>query len=71
MIIYSSKLPGGMLIVSGSFYPTLINLRSSIKDIYCIDLDPKIEIVEEILDNINKNICLQTYRDNKLNIILL
>ena len=59
-----------MIIVTGLSYSTLTNLRSSIKDIYCVDLDPKIEIVEDILDDINENISLQTYRDNKLNSIL-
>ena len=70
MQIQSDKIPGGMIIVNGSTYSTLTNLRETIKNIYCSDLDPKIEIVENILDDINKNISLQTYRDNKLNSIL-
>lgn len=70
MQIQSDKIPGGMIIVNGSIYKTLSDLRESIKNIYCSDLDPKIEIVEDILDDINKNISLQTYRDNKLNSIL-
>lgn len=70
MQIISSKIPGGMIIVNGSTYSTLEDLRNCIKNIYCNDLDPKIEIVENILDDINKNISLQTYRDNKLNSIL-
>ena len=70
MQIFSPKIPGGMIIVNGSSYSTLEDLRNCIKDIYCEDLDPKIEIVEDILDDINKNISLQTYRDNKLNSIL-
>ena len=70
MQIQSDKIPGGMIIVSGSTYSTLTNLRETIKNIYCSDLDPKIEIVENILDDINKNISLRTYRDKKLNSIL-
>ena len=70
MQIISPKIPGGMIIVSGGSYPRLEDLRNCIKNIYCSDLDPKIEIVEDILDDINKNISLQTYRDNKLNSIL-
>ena len=70
MIIFSTKIPGGMIIVNGSSYSILEDLRNCIKDIYCDDLDPKIEIVEDILDDINENISLQTYRDNKLNSIL-
>jgi hypothetical protein len=70
MQILSDKIPGGIVIVSGSTYTTLVNLRESIKNIYCSDLNPKIEIVENILDYINNNISLQTYRDNKLNSIL-
>ena len=70
MQIQSDKIPGQMIIVSGSTYSTLTNLREKIKNIYCSDLDPKIEIVENILDDINKNISLQIYRDNKLNSIL-
>jgi len=70
MIIFSTKIPGGMIIVNGSSYSILEDLRNCIKDIYCDDLDPKIEIVEDILDDINKNISLQTYRDNKLHSIL-
>ena len=70
MQILSTKIPGGMIIVNGASYSTLEDLRNCIKNIYCNDLDPKIEIVEDILDDINKNISLQTYRDNKLNSIL-
>ena len=70
MQILSDKIPGGLIIVSGLSYAKLSDLRESIKNIYCIDLNPKIEIVENILDDINKNISLQTYRDNKLNSIL-
>jgi hypothetical protein len=70
MQILSTKIPGGMIIVNGASYSTLEDLRNCIKNIYCNDLDPKIEIVENILEDINKNISLQTYRDNKLNSIL-
>lgn len=70
MQIISPKIPGGMIIVNGTSYSRLEDLRNCIKNIYCDDLDPKIEIVENILEDINKNISLQTYRDNKLNSIL-
>lgn len=66
--IRNKDLPGGTYYVYD--YKESIILRDLIQDMYCSDMNPKIEEVESILDNINKGISLSTYRDNKLGDIL-
>lgn len=66
--IRNKDLPGGAYYVYN--YKESIILRDLIQDMYCNDMNPKIEEVESILDNINKGISLSTYRDNKLSDIL-
>lgn len=66
--IRNNELPGGVYYVYG--YKETTPLRDLIKDMYCSDMNPKIEDIEFILDKVNKGISLSKYRDNKLNNIL-
>lgn len=66
--ITNKDLPGGKYFVYD--YKECIVLRDLIQDMYCSDMNPKIDEVESIFDNINKGISLSTYRDNKLSNLL-
>ena len=67
--IKNEKLPDGRLYVSGSKFDTN-SLQNIIKELYCQDLNPKIEDVKDTLDNIAKGISLSCYRNNKIDKIL-
>lgn len=46
------------------------NLRRSIIEKYCQDMNPTIEDVEDVLEQISKGISISEYRKNRLNKIL-
>ena len=70
--IKNKDLPGGTYYIYGgsSDIAPLIPLRDAIKEKYCKDMEPKIEDLEEQLEQICKGISISTYRDNKINKIL-
>ena len=70
--IKNKDLPGGTYYIYGgsSNIAPLIPLRDAIKEKYCKDMEPKIEDLEEQLEQICKGISISTYRDNKINKIL-
>lgn len=66
--IRNSSLPGGYLYVCDySKQYDIVTLRDIIYDIYCIDMNPTIDVIVDILDSINREISLANYRDLKIN----
>jgi len=65
--IENATLPTGRYSISSYKYKEVLLLRDLIIEKFCGDLDPKIEVVEDILTDICKGISISTLRDNKLN----
>jgi len=68
--IRNKTLPNGQILIGSYKCKVVIDLRDVVKEKYCSDMKPSIEDIEDILFDIEKNISLSTYRDNKLNKIL-
>lgn len=69
LFLRNNNLPNGIYMISSfnSEPPSLISLRDLIKEMYCTDLNPTVQIIEDELDKICKGISTQQYRENKLN----
>jgi hypothetical protein len=67
--IKNKDLPGGIYYIHGG-NNDITSLRDDIKERYCKDMEPKIEDLEDQLEQICKGISLSTYRDNKISKIL-
>ena len=67
--IKNKDLPGGTYYIYGG-NNDITSLRDAIKERYCKDMEPKIEDLEDQLEQICKGISISTYRDNKINKIL-
>jgi len=65
--IANTTLPTGRYNISTYKNKNVLVLRDLIIEKFCSDLDPKIEVVEDILSDICKGISISTLRDNKLN----
>lgn len=68
--VYDKKLPNGNHLVYGDSYKGNKELRDTLKDIYCQDLNPSINDVSDVFNDISKNISLSTLRETKINNIL-
>lgn len=68
--IKNKDLPGGMYFVYGGLYTDITTLRDSIRDRYCMDMNPCISDVVNKLDDIVKGISISALRDGKINSIL-
>jgi len=64
--IENATLPNGRYSIATYKNKDVIVLRDLIIDNFCSDLNPKIEVVEDILSDICKGISISTLRDNKL-----
>lgn len=67
--IKNKILPNGSFYVYGDKYKIPI-LRDLVRNKFCSDMNPSINIIESALSDISKGISLSTYRDNKINKIL-
>ena len=71
--IKNKDLPGGCYYIYGGSVDItndLTSLRDVIKEIYCKDMSPKIEDVEDQLEKICKGISISHYRENKISKII-
>jgi hypothetical protein len=64
--ITNATLPNGRYNIGVYKNKDVIVLRDLIIENFCSDLDPKIEVVEDILTDICKGISISTLRNNKL-----
>jgi hypothetical protein len=69
LFLRNTNLPNGLYMIStfNSESHSLTSLRDLIKEVYCPDLNPTVQIIEDELDKICKGISTQQYRENKLN----
>lgn len=65
--VYNKNLPGGSHYVYSESYKGNKELRDLLKNLYCQDLNPTINDVSDIFDDISKNISISTIRDTKIN----
>lgn len=68
--VYNTNLPSGSHYVYGNNYKGNKELRDLIKYLYCNDLNPSVNDVSNVFEDISKNISITTLRDNKIKKIL-
>jgi len=65
MFIRSENLPMGYIFAFGGTY-NLVELRDLIINNFCKDMNPTVDNVEDILENIKRGISIETYRNTKI-----
>lgn len=70
MFIKSDSLPQGSMIAYSGRFALVKELRNLVKDKFCQDMNPTIEIVENALDSILKGIDISIYRETKITKII-
>jgi hypothetical protein len=69
MWINNVNLPNGMYYIYGNKYD-VVKLRDAVLDTYCHDMNPSIQDIEVLFEEMYNNINLSGIRDNKLHNIL-
>jgi hypothetical protein len=67
LFVYNKNLPGGVHYVYGDKYNGNKELIELLKELYCKDLNPNINDVSDIFDDISKNISISAIREIKIN----
>ena len=72
LFLRNNSLPNGIYMISmfNADPVALVSLRSLIKEMFCSDMNPTVQIIEDELDKICKGISTEEYRENKINKIL-
>lgn len=72
LFLRNNNLPNGIYMISmfNSDPVALVSLRSLIKEMFCSDMNPTVQIIEDELDKICKGISTEEYRENKISKIL-
>ena len=72
LFLRNNNLPNGIYMISmfNSDPVALVSLRTLIKEIFCSDMNPTVQIIEDELDKISKGISTEEYRENKISKIL-
>lgn len=72
LFLRNNNLPNGIYMISmfNSEPVALVSLRSLIKEMFCSDMNPTVQIIEDELDKICKGISTEEYRENKISKIL-
>lgn len=70
--VRNTNLPNGMYLIgtNNTKEGLLLSLRNLVKDMFCQDLNPTSQLIEDTLDIIAKGISTTEYRENKLNKII-
>lgn len=63
LFLANTELPGGSICISND---SIILLRQIIMGIFCQDMNPNSDDLDDILDSINRSISINKYRDDKL-----
>jgi hypothetical protein len=72
VFLRNNNLPNGLYMISlfNTEPDVLVNLRDLVKEMFCKDLNPTSQIIEDTLDVISKGISTSEYRENKINKLL-
>ena len=72
LFLRNNNLPNGIYMISmfNADLVALVSLRSLIKEMFCSDMNPTVQIIEDELDKICKGISTEEYRENKINKII-
>ena len=72
LFLRNNNLPNGIYMISmfNADPVALVSLRSLIKEMFCSDMNPTVQIIEDELDKICKGISTEEYRENKINKII-
>lgn len=72
LFLRNNNLPNGIYMISmfNTDPVALVSLRSLIKEMFCSDMNPTVQIIEDELDKICKGISTEEYRENKINKII-
>ena len=72
LFLRNNSLPNGIYMISmfNADPVALVSLRSLIKEMFCSDMNPTVQIIEDELDKICKGISTEEYRENKINKII-
>lgn len=72
IFLRNNNLPNGLYMISifNTEPGVLVSLRDLVKEMYCKDLNPTSQIIEDTLDSISKGISTSEYRENKISKLL-
>lgn len=72
VFLRNNNLPNGLYMINlfNTEPDVLVNLRDLVKEMFCKDLNPTSQIIEDTLDVISKGISTSEYRENKINKLL-